>query len=110
MSIRNRTFYAVTFAWQVLFATTLVVNKISAVTVDELDSLKDQLRQLNPHAPMLECDFCDIDIKEFVDGLLRLRGNAKRADLVAMQVVTRKTYVMAPPWSHETEPKQAITN
>ena len=47
---------------QIEFCSTILLNKASEVTPDELRRTKEIIRALQPKAEIIECDYCDIDL------------------------------------------------
>ena len=47
---------------QVEFCTKILLNKASEVSPEELARIKAILRELQPKAEILECDYCDVDL------------------------------------------------
>ena len=51
---------------QIEFCNVILLNKASEVTKSELQRTKEILRALQPEAEIIECDYCDVDIKQLV--------------------------------------------
>ena len=51
---------------QVEFCNTILLNKASEVNADELAHIKAILRELQPRAEIITCDFCDVDLDKLV--------------------------------------------
>ena len=51
---------------QVEFCNTILLNKASEVTPHELDHIKAILRELQPKAEIITCDYCDVDLNKLV--------------------------------------------
>lgn len=47
---------------QIEFCNTILLNKASEVTKDELGRTREILRSLQPKAEIIECDFCDVPL------------------------------------------------
>mgnify|MGYP003424046125 FL=1 len=47
---------------QVEFCNTILLNKASEVSKEDLDKVKDILRHLQPEAEIIECDYGDVDL------------------------------------------------
>lgn len=52
---------------QIEFCNIILINKISEVTKNEADHIKQIVRALQPTAEIIECDFCDIGLKKLID-------------------------------------------
>lgn len=51
---------------QIEFCNIVVLNKISDVSPDEAGKIKSIIRQLQPKAEIIECDYCEFDIDRIV--------------------------------------------
>ena len=47
---------------QIEFCNIILLNKISEVTPEEAGRIKAIIRAIQPHARIIECDYCDIDL------------------------------------------------
>lgn len=47
---------------QVEFCNMILLNKISEVSEDEAKHIKAIIRAIQPKAPIIECDYCDVDL------------------------------------------------
>ena len=47
---------------QVEFCNTILLNKASEVKKDELECIKAILRHIQPHAAIIPCDYCDVNL------------------------------------------------
>lgn len=54
---------------QIEFCNIILLNKISEVTPEEAGRIKAIIRAIQPHARIIECDYCDVDL----NGLLNTR-------------------------------------
>lgn len=70
---------------QVEFCNTIILNKASEVTPAELQQIKAILRELQPKADFITCDYCDVNLDELV--------NSHKFDFEA--VATSATWVEA---------------
>lgn len=52
---------------QVEFCNTILLNKASEVTPHELAHIKAILRELQPKAEIITCDYCDVDLDKLVN-------------------------------------------
>lgn len=52
---------------QVEFCNMILLNKASEVTPEELARIKAILRELQPKAEIITCDFCDIDLEKILN-------------------------------------------
>lgn len=52
---------------QIEFCNIILLNKISEVTPEEAGRIKAIIRALQPHAKIIECDYCDIDLNELLN-------------------------------------------
>ena len=52
---------------QIEFCNIILLNKASEVKSDELGRMKSIIRQLQPKAEIIECNFCDIDLDKILD-------------------------------------------
>ena len=52
---------------QVEFCNKILLNKASEVTPDELARIKAILRELQPHADIITCDYCDVDLDQLLN-------------------------------------------
>lgn len=53
---------------QIEFCSIILLNKISEVTANEAHQLRQVIRALQPHARILECDYCDVPLEVLTDG------------------------------------------
>ena len=51
---------------QIEFCNTILLNKASEVTRDELAQVRQIIRTLQPKADIIECDYCDVDLDKLV--------------------------------------------
>lgn len=51
---------------QVEFCNTILLNKASEVSPEELEHIKAILRELQPKAEIITCDYCDVDLNKIV--------------------------------------------
>ena len=52
---------------QIEFCNIIVLNKISEVTREEADHIKQVIRALKPKAEIIEADYCDFDLDKILD-------------------------------------------
>lgn len=52
---------------QIEFCNTVLLNKSSEVTADELAKTKQIIRHLQPKAEIIECDYCDVDLDKIIN-------------------------------------------
>lgn len=52
---------------QIEFCNIILLNKISEVTEEEARQIKEVVRALQPTAEIIECDYCDVDLKKLVE-------------------------------------------
>lgn len=52
---------------QVEFCNTILLNKASEVSKDDLEKVKDILRHLQPEAEIIECDYGDVDLDRLLN-------------------------------------------
>ena len=52
---------------QVEFCNKILLNKASEVTPEELAGIKAILRELQPHADIITCDYCDVDLDKLLN-------------------------------------------
>ena len=52
---------------QIEFANMLLLNKVDLVAPDELATIEEGLRKLNPYAPILRCSHGDVDLRLLLD-------------------------------------------
>lgn len=52
---------------QIEFCNIILLNKISEVTPEEAGRIKAIIRALQPHAKIIECDYCDVDLNELLN-------------------------------------------
>lgn len=52
---------------QVEFCNMILLNKASEVTPDELQRIKAILREIQPKAEIITCDYCDVDLDKLVN-------------------------------------------
>lgn len=53
---------------QVEFCNTILLNKASEVSADDLAEVKDILRHLQPQAEIIECNYGDVDLDRLLNG------------------------------------------
>jgi G3E family GTPase len=46
-----------------MFASTLLLNKSDAVSVEQLQRVEKALRRVNGHAPIVHCSYCDVPVR-----------------------------------------------
>ncbi len=51
---------------QVEFCNIILLNKASEVTAEERGRIRAILRQIQPHAEIIDCDFCDVDLDKII--------------------------------------------
>lgn len=51
---------------QIEFCNTILLNKASEVTKDELGRIRTIIRAIQPKAEIIECDFCDVDFSKLI--------------------------------------------
>lgn len=51
---------------QIEFCNTVILNKISEITPEQVKRLHDIIRALQPKARILECDYCDIPLEDIL--------------------------------------------
>lgn len=51
---------------QIEFCNTILLNKASEVTKDELGRIRSIIRAIQPKAEIIECDFCDVDFNKLI--------------------------------------------
>ena len=51
---------------QIEFCNTILLNKASEVTKDELAQVRQIIRTLQPKADIIECNYCDVDLDKLV--------------------------------------------
>lgn len=52
---------------QIEFCNVIVLNKVSEVSADELNKVKEIIKALQPNAKIIETDYCNVDIDEIID-------------------------------------------
>ena len=52
---------------QIEFCNIILLNKISEVTPAEAGRIKAIIRAIQPHARIIECDYCDVDLSELLN-------------------------------------------
>ena len=52
---------------QIEFCNIVLLNKISEVSKEDADMIREAIHALNPSAKIIECDFCDVDFNELLD-------------------------------------------
>lgn len=52
---------------QVEFCNTIILNKISEVSPEEAQQVRHVLHTLQPHARIIECNYCDVPLNELLD-------------------------------------------
>ena len=52
---------------QIEFCDIVLLNKVSLLNKDELNKVKLAIKALQPHAQIIEADYCDVDIDKLVD-------------------------------------------
>ena len=51
---------------QVEFCNIILLNKASEVTAEERGRIRAILRQIQPHAEIIDCDFCNVDLDKII--------------------------------------------
>ena len=52
---------------QIEFCNIVLLNKISEVSKEDADMIREAIHALNPSAKIIECDFCDVYFSELLD-------------------------------------------
>ena len=52
---------------QIEFCNTILLNKSSEVSAEELGRIKAIIREIQPKAEIITCDYCDVDLDKFVN-------------------------------------------
>lgn len=52
---------------QIEFCDVIILNKVSEVSVDELNSVKAVVKKLQPHAEIIEADYAKVDLDKIID-------------------------------------------
>lgn len=52
---------------QIEFCNTILLNKSSEVSVEELGRIKAIIREIQPKAEIITCDYCDVDLDKLVN-------------------------------------------
>lgn len=52
---------------QIEFCNIILLNKKSEVQASDLQEIKEVLRALQPRAEIIECDYCDVDLRKLLD-------------------------------------------
>ena len=52
---------------QIEFCNIVLLNKISEVSKEDADMIREAIHALNPSAKIIECDYCDVDFSELLD-------------------------------------------
>ena len=52
---------------QIEFCNVILLNKVSEVTAEELNNIKQIIRALQPRAEIIECDYADVDLNKLLD-------------------------------------------
>lgn len=52
---------------QIEFCNTILLNKSSEVSADELGRIKAIIREIQPKAEIITCDYCDVDLDKLVN-------------------------------------------
>ena len=52
---------------QIEFCNKILLNKASEVTPEELGRIKQIIRELQPKAEIIECDYCDVDLERLIN-------------------------------------------
>ncbi len=52
---------------QIEFCDIVLLNKVSEISPEELRKVKIAVKALQPHAKIIECDYCKVDIDELID-------------------------------------------
>ncbi len=51
---------------QIEFCNTILLNKASEVSNDELNKIREIIRAIQPHADIIDCDYCNIDFNRIL--------------------------------------------
>lgn len=51
---------------QIEFCSLILLNKASLLTKEELEELKNAIRAIQPQAPIIECDYCDVQLDKLI--------------------------------------------
>ena len=51
---------------QIEFCSLILLNKASLLTKEELEELKNAIRAIQPQAPIMECDYCDVPMDKLI--------------------------------------------
>lgn len=51
---------------QIEFCSLILLNKASLITKEELEELKNAIRAIQPQAPIIECDYCDVRLDKLI--------------------------------------------
>ena len=51
---------------QIEFCSLILLNKASLLTKEELEGLKNAIRAIQPQAPIMECDYCDVPMDKLI--------------------------------------------
>lgn len=51
---------------QIEFCSLILINKASLLTKEELEELKNAIRAIQPQAPIIECDYCDVPMDKLI--------------------------------------------
>lgn len=51
---------------QIEFCNTILLNKASEVSKEELDEVRQIIRAIQPKADIMECDYCDVDLDKLI--------------------------------------------
>ena len=51
---------------QIEFCNTILLNKASEVSADEMGRIREIVRAIQPKAEIIECDYCDVDFKHLL--------------------------------------------
>ena len=51
---------------QIEFCSLILLNKASLLTKEELEELKNAIRAIQPQAPIIECDYCDVPMDKLI--------------------------------------------
>lgn len=52
---------------QIEFCNIILLNKISEVSAEEAEHLKAIIRAIQPHAQIIECDYCDVNLDRLIN-------------------------------------------
>ena len=52
---------------QIEFCSMILLNKVSEVSPEELERVRQIIRALQPQAPIIECDYAEVDLNRLID-------------------------------------------